>query len=165
MGAGMRPAGKPPDSPPRSMLLRALHFYPDRPCSLRLWLSSSVLRSYAHSRLMSRCAYSEARPTHSGRRPGNWSSYGCSLFSARSSSTSSCRAIRFLVRGETRHSLRPMTESGLGSIMANVSPLALPITRGGASRSAGAGRASNYRASKAMLIKSPAGMARASIST
>ena len=25
----MRPAGEPQDSPPRSMLLRALHFYPD----------------------------------------------------------------------------------------------------------------------------------------
>ncbi len=30
MGAGLRPAGKPPDSPPDPTLLRALHFYPDQ---------------------------------------------------------------------------------------------------------------------------------------
>ena len=30
MGAGMRPGGKPRDSPPYPKMLRALHFYPDR---------------------------------------------------------------------------------------------------------------------------------------
>jgi len=29
MGAGMRPSGKPMESPPYPKMLRALHFYPD----------------------------------------------------------------------------------------------------------------------------------------
>ena len=77
MGAGLRPAGKPPDSPPDPTLSRALHFCPDR--HKRAFLHTSRMNRQDLQQL-SRLRAREAKALlDAGNNPGSYYLMGYSV--------------------------------------------------------------------------------------